>query len=69
MFENNGHIHVYSPGAGITTPPPPGQFLFSKNEEDPIKNEGARVATTFCPIISQGEPSVTMVTTVFIQSV
>ena len=25
-----------------------------KNEEDPIKNEGARVFTTFLPIVSRG---------------
>ena len=31
MFENNGHIHVLSPGGGVDAPPPPppGIIIFS----------------------------------------
>ena len=39
-----------------------------KYEEDPIKNEGARVLTTFSPILSQWEISVAMDTRVLIRS-
>ena len=39
-----------------------------KYEEDPIKNEGARVLTTFFPIITLWEISVAMDTRVPIRS-
>ena len=39
-----------------------------KYEEDPIKNEGARVVTTFSPIITLWELSVAMDTRVLIRS-
>ena len=39
-----------------------------KYEEDPIKNEGARVVTTFFPIITLWELSVAMDTRVLIRS-
>ena len=38
-----------------------------KNEEDPIKNEVARVATAFSPIITQWELSLAMETRVLIR--
>ena len=28
VFENNGHIHVYSPGSGADNPPTPGVKCF-----------------------------------------
>ena len=42
-------------------------LVIPKNEEDPIKNEIARVATTFFPNITQWELSVAMETRVLIQ--
>ena len=39
-----------------------------KNEDDHIKNEGARVLTRFFPIITLWELSVTMETRVLIRS-
>ena len=42
-------------------------LVICKNEEDPIKNEVARVATTFFPIITQWELSVAMETRVLIR--
>ena len=39
-----------------------------KYEEEPIKNEGARVVTTFFPIITLWELSVAMDTRVLIRS-
>ena len=43
-------------------------LITCKYEEDPIKNEGARVDTTFPPIITLWELSVAMDTRVLIQS-
>ena len=43
-----------------------GLFI-PKNEEDPIRNEVARVATTFFPIITKWELSVAMETRVLIR--
>ena len=42
-------------------------LVIPKNEGDPIKNEVARVATTFFPIITQWELSVAMETRVLIR--
>ena len=39
-----------------------------KNKEEPIKNEGARVVTRFCPNIKLWELSVAMETRVLIES-
>ena len=41
-------------------------LLLEKNEEDLIKNEGARVQTTFLPIITLWELSVAVETRVLI---
>ena len=43
-------------------------IVICKYEEDPINNEGARVFTTFSPIISLWELSVAMDTRVLIRS-
>ena len=43
-------------------------LIIPKNEEDPIKNEVARVATTFSPLlVTQWELSVAMETRVLIR--
>ena len=43
-------------------------LVIPKNEEDQIKNEAARVARTFSPLLTQWELSVAMETRVPIRS-